>query len=156
MDELREYIFSVVTASMVCAIVQGVTRKQQSIQPVIKLFCGLFLMLSVVRPLADIRLENLTDYAEELQWEAAAASALGTEIHDEMLEENIIASTRAYILDKAQALSLDLRVTVSLDGEQMPWEVILEGSFSAEGKRKLGAILESDLGIPKERQIWIG
>ena len=156
MEALREYILCVVSAAILCGIVTGLAGKQEASAPVVKLLCGLFLTLSVVKPLAEVKLEDFTDYAVELRAEAVAASARGEEIHDSLLEENIKASAESYILDKAQALSMELEVTVALDEDHVPTEVVLKGEWEEAGKRKLQGILASELGIAKERQIWIG
>ena len=156
MDSLREYILSVVCAAILCGIIKGLAGKTGGSTPVMKLLCGIFLTLSMVKPLMEIKLEDLTDYTRDLHTEAVAASAQGEEIYDSLLKDRIIASTESYILDKARELSMELDVEVSLDQDQIPREVILKGEWEEPRKRELQDILASELGIAKERQIWIG
>lgn len=59
-----------------------------------------------------------------------------------------------YILDKADALGLQLEVQVELDGNLLPWGVSLQGAASPYARSRLSSQIETELGIPKERQVW--
>lgn len=156
MAALREYILSVVAAAILCGIVSGLAGKKANCAPILKLVCGIFLTLTVVRPIVKVDMDEIGGLLSGLQTEAEAASAFGEEHLDHSLKESIKQATQAYILDKAGKLGLELTVSVHLDEENIPDEVILEGACSPYGKRELQSMIVSDLGIPKERQIWIG
>lgn len=156
MDALREYILSVVAAAILCGIVSGLMDKKGSCAPVVKLICGVFLTLTVVHPVAKVNIDEFMKFTSSLEEDAEAAAAFGEEIYAQSMKESIIEATQTYILDKAQTLGLELEITVHLDSDQVPDEVTLEGACSPYGKQQLQAIIASDLGVPKERQIWIG
>ena len=60
----------------------------------------------------------------------------------------------SYILDKADALGLQLEVQVELDAELLPCGVRLQGAASPYARSQLSGQIETELGIPKERQVW--
>ena len=72
-------------------------------------------------------------------------------------EGNIIKSrVQAYILDKADSFGTSLEVEVILDQDHIPVSVELQGNISPYARAQLTEIIEEDLGIPKEHQLWIG
>lgn len=67
----------------------------------------------------------------------------------------------SYIMDTAELLGIPLQSAEvlaewSLEGLWVPRSVILYGSPEEEGKRILSDRIQADLGIPTERQEWIG
>ena len=49
---------------------------------------------------------------------------------------------------------MDIAVELSLDGADCPQAVRLTGSVSQSRRERLGEVLETELGIPKENQCW--
>lgn len=75
------------------------------------------------------------------------------------MEALITDAAEAYILDKAQAMGLELRAEVTLrlkDRYPVPWAARLYGSPTEQQRRTLSELLERDLGIPPDRQEWCG
>ena len=66
----------------------------------------------------------------------------------------IAEQTEAYILDKAGELGLEVTVRVETrtegNGIPVPWSAELTGAQS----EALASALETELGIPAERQVW--
>jgi hypothetical protein len=64
--------------------------------------------------------------------------------------------TAAYILQRAQELHvhLDIEVVLSADDIPVPEKVFLSGTVAPFAKKQLQQIIEQDLGIAKECQIW--
>jgi len=73
------------------------------------------------------------------------------------MAQSIIDSTRAYILEKAETFGAELTVEVMLDDSSIPVPsgVRIRGNISPYNREKLGSIIQRDLGIPTEAQIWI-
>ena len=155
MGQLRSYILSVVTAAILCALVSAIAGQKSSTAPILKLLSGLFLALTVIRPFAQVKVEDFLGFAEDLQLEAADAAAVGSAYYQDSLAEVIQTETRTYIMDKAQTLNASVTVEVILDEQSIPRDVTICGQISAEAKARLSSIIASDLGIPKERQTWI-
>ena len=115
---------------------------------------GLILLFALLRPVlgADLeRLEvDLSDYqtaVEERQEELAAAQT-------EAMASIIAEQTEAYIWDKAGELGLEVSARVETrageDGVPVPWSAELTGPRT----EALASYLETELGIPAERQVW--
>jgi stage III sporulation protein AF len=115
---------------------------------------GLLLLLALLRPLPQIkpeqllskpeaRRETLTQRQEELSREAQS-----------QLEAGIAQEAAAYISNKARQLGLDVSVRVntriSPEGIPVPAEAVFSGAYVPE----LAAYTEQELGIPAERQVW--
>ena len=95
---------------------------------------------------------NMAKYREN----ALAVSAQGQEISDRLSRTIIEEECRAYILDKAAAMGLqlgDASVTLkwSSQGLWYPVGCRLCGEYSAE----LENVISAELGIPPEGQEWV-
>lgn len=158
MEEIRTYLISVTAASLVCGIVNTLAGKKGTISSVIKLLTGLFLALTVVRPVVDLSIPDLNSYISSINTDAQAAVADGKNMASAELSAIIKAQTQAYILDKAASLGVDMEVEVILsDGAPpLPVGVILTGAVSPYAKAHLSTYLEETLGIPREAQQWTG
>lgn len=81
--------------------------------------------------------------------------AMGVDAREESIRSIIIQETQAYIWDKAHSLDLELQIELELNSDRIPWEVYLTCVPTPWQKQQMQAILYEELGIPKERQIWI-
>lgn len=157
MEALRQYIISVVTAAILCGILTGIVHKGIS-KEVIKLICGAFLAITLLRPVLNIQGFDFSDFGISYSQEAAEAAAQGENYSTEAVADIIKAETESYILDKAGELNLSVRVEVSLrdDGIPIPTKVRLTGAATPLAKQKLEEVLTKELGIAKENLIWTG
>ena len=158
MGEMREYLLNVCAAAILSACCKSIVGDKGAFARIAKLICGLFLAFAVIKPVADIRISDLAFVTSSIQLEAEAAVNLGEEFVRTSLGDIIKAETEAYILDKAKEFSADIQVevTVSSDPQPVPVSVCIIGTLSPYAKTQLQRILEVDLGITKEGQIWIG
>lgn len=155
MDALRQYILSVITAAFICGILSGLTEHSFA-KEWIRLISGFLLVIAVFSPFLNIDFNSLSDFSLLEFQDAQSVAQLGKQASQDAVSDIIIKETEAYILDKASSLYADITVEIMLDANQLPEKVILYGSISPSSRRKLEEILESDLGITKERQIWTG
>lgn len=83
---------------------------------------------------------------------------MGTKLADDARREIIKAEAEAYILDKAGSYGLQLEVCVTLreDDIPVPESVCIAGAVSPYARTRLEILIENELGIPKERQLWTG
>lgn len=156
MDKISAYILSVTAAAILCAIVSTLAGKGGTVGALMKLMTGVVLSMVIISPLAKISVAHLDRYLDELNLDAAAAVEAGAAATREAASSRIKAGLEAYILDKADQLSLDVTVEVTLaeDGSMVPAAVVLEGTASPYAKSRMETILIEDLGIPAEAQIW--
>ena len=158
MEHLRQYIISVTAAAMICAIAMGIHCGKGVSTSLIKLISGIFLAFVVVSPLSGIELDDFLSLPSPYTVDANAAAASGEIMAMDAMAEVIKSKTEAYILDKAAAMDVTLSVDVSLSGEYppVPAGVRISGKVPPYAKYRLQNILEEDLGISKENQIWTG
>lgn len=158
MDGVREYFISITAAAVLCACVRSIAGDKGTAARIVKLICGLFLAFTVIQPVAEVKITDLVIFTADIQAEADAAVSTGEDFARESMAGIIKSETEAYILDKAQAFraAIQVEVTVSDDIQPVPQEVRITGSVSPYVRAQLQSIIENDLGITKEDQIWIG
>lgn len=158
MEDLKAYLISVTAASIICSVVNVLAGKKGTVSTILKLLTGLFLALTVIRPVVSISLSEAGNYLGALSVDANAAVSTGKNMALEELGVIIKAETDAYILDKAASLGVDLEVDVILSdtAPPLPAEVILTGAVSPYAKARLSSLIEENVGIPKEAQQWSG
>ena len=152
---LREWLLAVVTVTLLLSVAQTIIP-EGSIRKISSFTGGLILLAVLLQPVLStdigrLRLDfsDYTDAIEERQEELESAQ-------EEEMAAIIAEKTQAYILDKADALGLELTVRVQTqpgeDGVPCPAAVEVDGPRSEE----LAAYMEQELGIPEERQVWNG
>ena len=155
MEHIREYLISVTSAALLCGILQTLAG-QKSSSALLKLICGIFLSLTVIRPLADIRVEKFDFLTQQIRTDAESAVAEGADYAKQAMIRQIKEQSEAYILDKAAAFDCDITAEVTAEGDPPVIKACtIRGDLSAYAQTQLSRILEADLGIPEEDQRWI-
>ncbi len=157
MQSIREYLLGVLAAALICGIASEIMGKKGVSGSLVKLLCGVFLSVSVVAPLADLRLSALPDWTQDIQLDASQAVAEGNQLANAEYRAVITRQTQAYILDKAESLgaTLTVEVTLAQDALASPEAVTLRGSISPYAKQTLSRWIISELGIEEEALKWI-
>ena len=155
--DISKYVLSVVGAALICGIVASVLGEKGTLGVAVKLLAGIYMTLTIVAPWGQLRLDELTQWKEQITADGERISISGQNEAREAMAQSIITSTRSYILEKAEALGVELTVEVMLDESPIPVpeQVRIRGNISPYNREKLGSIIERDLGIPTEAQIWI-
>lgn len=158
MEALRQYILQIVAAGLLCGIVIHFVGEKGTAAALIRMITGVFMLLTLVSPLADIHLNDLSYYFDQVSLETDHAVGLGQSAALEELSAIIKTKTEAYILDKAETYGAKLTVKVELDGSSppVPCGVQIGGSISPYGKKQLQTYISESLGIPLEAQTWTG
>lgn len=152
---MRAWITHIAAASLLAAMAMALTPKGR-VRQVTRLVCGLVCALAVAGPLAKLDMSSLA--ADAARYEQQAGQIVGRAQEEEkMLERTYIEEQcQAYIWGKAdeRGVALDgLSLTAQWDEQTLtwyPWEVALDAPFDGG----LSAIIETQLGIPAERQRW--
>ena len=153
MEHVRQWLTSIVTVSLLLSVIQSLVP-QGSLRRVSSFLGGLVLLAILLAPLPRLDFAGLEvpDWQKETEevrrkLEAEEESALAA---------GIAGQTEAYISDKAASLGLTAEVRVEtvagVDGVPVPWRVEVEGGYTEE----LAQWMETELGIPRERQDWHG
>ena len=155
MEALRDYLISITSAALISGIVIGITKKSGSISSIVKLLAGLFMTVTVLHPLVDIRLSEAQFYWEQLSLDGDCTAAIGKTAAESEMKQIISDRSNAYILEKASELGADIQVEVLLK-DLMPDAVKISGAVSPYAKQQLSKYITTNLGIPLEDQNWIG
>lgn len=156
MEGLRQYLFSLAAAALLCALVKSLVPKGK-MERVVSMLCGVFLAMTALSPLARWELPDFAAQLSKVQI-AAEEAKTGVEIRNrEALLAIIKEKTQTYIWDKANELGLDIEVTVTVetkDGCPYPSVVRINGPCTPSQRQALTAYIEENLAIGKERQLW--
>lgn len=158
MDGIKTYLLGVMGAAVICGIVIRMIGEKGTQGAMTKLIAGLFLAFTVIRPVANIRLDGLSDFTAAYSAAGEQAAAAGESLTKDALAASIKAQTEAYILDKAASLGVELEVDVMLEDTcpMAPKSVRVSGSISPYSRNCLQNIIAQELGISKENQEWTG
>ena len=158
MGAARLWLLSILSVSLVCALADAL-MPPGAVRRVGRMVCGLVLMSAILSPLVDLDLEGGSRWLEDY---LAAVEQRETELEKQVDEgrKAIIAERyEAYILDKAAQLGLSCTVEVECRTEEngvcLPERVRITGALSAQEKVQLAELLEEELGVAPEEQIYI-
>lgn len=157
MEELRRYILSVAAAAALCGILSGLV-KNSTASGVFRILCGAVMAAVVLIPAAGLECPEFVLDMDSFSLAAADAASEGEKISQAAIEDIIKQRTEAYILDKASAMDLQLSVEVMVNGEAIPVPVkaVLSGTIAPYDRQRISDMLEAELGITKENQVWTG
>lgn len=152
MQGIRQWMLGIVLTAFAGGLAQQLAPKGRE-QALVRLVCGLLLVMAILRPLAGtdwtaLDAGNLWQQTEEQEeiYRTRQQDALSRVIADK---------TEAYICDKADRLGLQCSVTVTAavgeSGIPLPDTVTVRGGYSAA----LAACIEEEVGVPPEKQIWL-
>lgn len=157
MSALKEWIMgitcvSVLLAAAQCLMPEGTVRK------IGNLAGGLLLLLGLAAPITKLDMEGLSLALTKYRVMETDSAALLELENTRLLKKVIEEQTAAYILDKAAEIGVECTAEVSYEysdtGEAYPVAVTIWGDLTDEEERKLSRIIESDLAILRENQIY--
>ena len=154
MDAIKDYMISVTAAALICGIVGSLSGRNSSVSKLMKLLCGLFLATAVIKPLVDVQIDNIYNFADDLTVSGNLAVSKGENMASEEMKRIIKQKTETYILDKANALGAEITVEVVLE-DYVPVSVTITGDISPFVKSNLSASITQELNILLEEQIWV-
>ena len=156
MNEIQKYVTSVICASVICAVTLNTGVNNGTHGTLIRMLAGLFMVVTVVSPIADLRIEQAFSYIEDLPYSVGLSVAEGKLATDYETSKIIKQQAETYIGSKAAELGVDAQVEVTLTDSMpsIPYEVRISGNVSPYARTQLKRIIENDLGIPEEKQLW--
>ena len=121
--------------------------------------CSVVILSAVINSIRGLDWEEYALEGARLREREQAFLEHNLEIRQELDRRVIEEGYEAYVMETAQKLALPLReVRVvaewSLEGLWIPHSAVLTGECSEEQRGILASRLETDLGIPRERQEW--
>ena len=153
MAAARAWLTAVVSVTLLLSVVQTLMPKG-SLREITSFVGGLLLLAVLLRPLGSVDLSavslNLDAYRQTVEQRQAELEQEGQKELVGLIE----AELESYISDKAADMGLTLRVqvTVEPDGSGVPAPVSVE--LTGPRSEALSRWLETELGVPTERQVW--
>ena len=122
-----------------------------------KLITGLVISATVLHPIVDLEHLDISQFISAVPTIDRTAISEAKLQTSSALEKHITDTVQAYILQQAQSLGVEINaeVTVSQDELPVPMSVTITGEISPYKKQQLISIIENDLAIARENQIWI-
>lgn len=156
MPVLREYLLSMTAAAIICVVSQHIIDNKSAAGKIIKTISGLFLALTVISPILEINFSDLDMDIQDIQNESQAIIADEVENSQSTLESIITEQTKAYILDEAKKIDLNVEIQLVLSDTNppVPVEISISGEASPYKKKQLNNIISENLGINGEKIIW--
>ena len=155
LELLRQWVLGLAGAALCCAVLTELCPKG-SVKGVVKALCGMLMALALVSPILGADWGSYALNMAKYRENALEVSTQGREISDRLSRTIIEEECRAYILDKAASLGMELSdaaVTLkwSSQGLWYPVGCRLCGEYSAA----LENVISAELGIPPEGQEWV-
>ena len=156
MDNIKQYLLTVIGAAIVCSIIINLVNINTLPGALIRVLSGIFIVICALTPIVEFDIQSLDEYWNELSIDSVEVFQAGEITADSSFRQSIKQQTESYILDKAAAMNTELTVEVTLSNDDLPVPcgVSLTGRVSPYVKHRLSELLESDLGISKENQVW--
>ncbi len=150
---VRQWLLGVVACALLVSVADqicpdGTTRK------LVRFTGGLLLLLTMLLPLKRLQTEARATDADGYCEEVARLEQELSEERENTLRRGIASELEAYIEDKAEALGATVCAEAELEthgGVPLPERVTLRGAYS----EALSEFLASELGVAKEKQVWI-
>ncbi len=154
---LSQWIIGIYAGAALCSACVTILGKNRS--GTVKFVCGLIMLYLIAAPLFGLGGDYENLLPDESLYASAENYAAEAEKTRRSLESSVIEdSTCEYILSKAKELGVGgARAEVTLnetDAGAYPYELKLWGEGPEEAKISLTKWIESELGIPTERQYW--
>lgn len=155
---LRIWILKLVGTAMVSACAVALCPEGRA-KRAVKLACGAASVIALLSITADFDLDQYASYLAQYRTRAESITRRAENDANAMTRFSIEKECEAYILDKASDLGItDIEVSVVCawddGGMWYPVRAELSGNISEEAQINLGRYLETELGIPAEKQMW--
>lgn len=153
---MQGYLTGIIAAALICTLLLRFVGNKGTTGAVMKLIAGLFLAFTVISPIAGFDLQEIMDLPADFTQMGKLLALEGEQSSKEAIAAGIKTAAEAYILDKAAALDVALKVEVTLSKEDIPHpeSVRLTGNISPYARSTLQDLISKELGINKENQIW--
>ncbi len=155
MDWLKQYIISVVAAALICSMISCLFEEGAG-NTVLQMLCGFVLTIAILSPLRNVDFSMPKQWGNTISEAGEKAVSTGVELAQDAKNAIIKQQAEAYILDKATQWNADITVEVIVEDGDTITKVIIGGILSPYAKVSLEEMLVSDMGVPKENQVWTG
>lgn len=156
MAAIAQYVFSVIATAIFCGLIQLLFDNDTGMASLMKFITGLVMTIAVISPILNSNFTILEEYMESIQVMRSDVVWEGESMARNAVQDIIKQEAEAYILDRATALdaAVTVQVTLSEDDPPVPVSATVTGEVSPYVKKQLSEVMQEELGISKEQQIW--
>lgn len=156
MGSVGSYLTGITAVAIIGGICTSLISVKHPHGTIIRAVSGIMLALSVISPLASLKLKDFTVYFDDLNDATQQIVSNGETAANNELRNIIKMDMEAYIYDKAKSLGLDVvaEVILSDTNPPTPERILIQGSASAYNKKRLIHQICDDFAIPEECLIW--
>lgn len=158
MKALTGYLFKIVCCGFLVSLAESLPLGKQG-KLAARLCGGCLMILTVIQPLFSWNGTTVSDWLSQWQQPDAEGIQRAEEQNDllmqRLVEERTTAAIQAYV-DGMDA-HLKVKTTAVKDeslGTYLPWQITLSGTVEEEAMRRIQIYLQTQWGIPPERQRW--
>lgn len=155
MSTVASYFLSLTAGAMIAVLV-GNMLKDGLIKQILRILCGLLLLIVMLRPIKGFRPESIQGALQELTGQEEYRQEYEA-LYQQRLREHISSTAEAFIAQKGEELGVFLTVRVELTDETypVPYKAEIRGAVDLQKLEEMKAYIADNIGIPKENQRWI-
>lgn len=153
MDRVKEYLMTICAAAIICGIIVKLIPQQGTHRALVKLLCGLFMVINALSPGISFPIFDLKEYFDQLNYESERIVASGEDSLKEETDRVMQQYVQSYIQEKAKTLGADVYVEATVING-IPHTVHVQGAVSPYIKKQLSQYIFDQLGILPEDQLW--
>ena len=152
MAPLREYLLTIVAASMLCSIACALCGKS-SLSSSMRMLTGLIMTVCIIKPVLPLQLEAQNFDISEITARGGDIVSQGNADAQAFASAIISDRISAYIEEKAAKLGADIEADTVL-AEGIPAEINISGSALPYIRTQMIAWIEKEIGIKREAVYW--
>lgn len=149
----KEYVLTIIGCVYFCGIIGHLVTDLRH-KRVVQLVSGTFLAITVLGPLSTVDISTYMDFEIEA-FSPEQYVDIGKQAARNAQEQCIRETCESYISSKATELGMSVLPEVHLNEMMEPFIVRIYGQSDSMRQQELEMILEEDLGVTKENQVWI-
>lgn len=149
----KEYILSVIGCVLFSGIISQIALDLRY-KKMIHMACSVLVTIVILGPLTSFKIKDALKFEMEI-YSPDIYLDIGKQTAQITREECIKSACESYIANKANGLGLEVTSEVFLNENLIPYFVRIYGQADADAEHCLKELLEKDLGITKENQVWI-
>ena len=153
MAAAREWLTAVAAVTLLLSVAQLLVPPG-NLREIASFVGGLILLAAMMQPLLKIDLSDIQLDFSSYQGAVEQRQAELENTQKEELTSLIEAETEAYISDKAKSMGLTLKVRVTAEADEGGMPVPVRVEITGPWSGGLSGWLETELGLPAERQVW--
>ena len=155
MLSLYQCAHTVILSALICGILLSIAQNS-GYEPMLRLLFSVFLSIIVFSSLLDKSWLLEPAILKDMQISGNCYVQEGMDLAQQEARRMICTQMQTYITDKANIMGADIVPIVTVGEDLFPEQVEIRGKVGSDVKRFLSDMMENDLNIAKDHQLWTG